>query len=385
MNTLNGWRHIALGELLQKNERMTPIQPEVQYREVTIRLWGKGIVLRRSVLGADIAAERRFQISAEQFILSRIDARNGAIGIVPPNLDGAIVTNDFPSFDIDQSRLLPRFLSWLTKRPFFMEMCRRASEGTTNRIRLKEDRFLRLSIPVPSIEEQERISRKLERLANFVEQAEGCFARIDAKSRALLRSAFAAISQNAPRDSMGHVAPLVRRQVEPRLGEGYPELGIRSFGKGTFHKPSLDYLALGSKKLYRIEPGDLVFNNVFAWEGAVAVAQPQDEARFGSHRFITCVPKAGVAHADYLCFYFLTPDGLRQIGEASPGGAGRNRTLGLEKLAAIQVPIPPYQQQVRFARLLAKMRAAATCSTKSRINMNAIVPSALDLAFRGAN
>jgi type I restriction enzyme S subunit len=74
-------------------------------------------------------------------------------------------------------------------------------------------------------------------------------------------------------------------------------------------------------------PGDLLFTNVFAWEGAIAVARPEDAGRVASYRFISCVPKPDVATSQFLCFYFLTPEGLELIGAASPGSALRNRTL----------------------------------------------------------
>src|SRR5215831_4037981 len=92
-----------------------------------------------------------------------------------------------------------------------------------------------------------------------------------------------------PKAPLAEIAPIVRRPVEIRHDQAYPELGIRSFGRGTFHKPALLGADVGTKRLFRIEPGDLVFSNVFAWEGAIAVASPADAGRFGSHRFITCI------------------------------------------------------------------------------------------------
>lgn len=169
--TANGWPLVPLGELLSKNETTVTLAPTDEYREVTIRLWGKGVVQRRVATGAEIAAERRFQVSTDQFIMSRIDARNGAMGIVPPELHAAVVTNDFPSFEVNHGRLLPAFLGWLSKTHGFVDMCRSASEGTTNRVRLKEDRFLRIAIPLPSLEEQRRIVAKIDRLAAKIEDA----------------------------------------------------------------------------------------------------------------------------------------------------------------------------------------------------------------------
>lgn len=153
--------------------------------------------------------------------------------------------------------------------------------------------------------------------------------------------------------ALSDIAPIIRRPTEIMPDQAYPELGIRSFGRGTFHKPAISGTELGTKRLFRIEPGDLVFSNVFAWEGAIAVASSTDAGRFGSHRFITCVVDAERANATYLKLYLTTaPDGRGQVQSASPGGAGRNRTLGVEKLGRIEVPLPPLsEQQAIVARL----------------------------------
>lgn len=379
----NGWPLTPLGEVLSRNEETIAIEPTTKYQQVTIRLWGKGVVARGETTGLEIAGSNRFVVRKDQFILSRIDARNGAFGLVPDDLDGAIATNDFPSFLINGSRLCPAYLNWLSRTQWFVSQCRAASEGSTNRVRLKEARFLRIKIPLPSRQQQDRIVAKIDAVATRLEEAAHITREMTHEAAAMLRSAFARLTKAVPRWTMSEVAPLVRRPIEVRMGEEYGELGIRSFGKGTFHKPALDFLAVGSKRLYRIEPGDLLFNNVFAWEGAIAVAQPEDAGRFGSHRFITCVPKPGVATADFLCFYFLTPEGLEKIGKASPGGAGRNRTLGLEKLAGIEVPVPAYEHQLWFDRLQQKVKEMLAAQQEEVVELDAMLPSILDRAFKG--
>jgi type I restriction enzyme S subunit len=240
-----------------------------------------------------------------------------------------------------------------------------------------------MPISLPEKVEQDRIVAKVNALAAKIEEARKNDREIEQEVEAMLHSAYTRIVDGAPFRKTGEVAPLIRREVEVRMGEEYPELGIRSFGKGTFHKPALDYLSVGTKRLYRIEPDDLLFSNVFAWEGAIAVAQPEDQGRFGSHRFITCVPKQGIVTAEFLRFYFLTDEGLRKIGEASPGGAGRNRTLGLAKLAEIEVPVPAYEKQVWFNRLQGKVRELLNAQQGAEIELNAMLPSILDKAFKG--
>jgi type I restriction enzyme S subunit len=181
---------------------------------------------------------------------------------------------------------------------------------------------------------------------------------------------------------MKHIAPLVRRPVTLSFDASYPELGIRSFFKGTFHKPHLSALEIGSKRVFWIEPGDLLFSNVFAWEGAIAIAGPQDAHRVGSHRYITCVPVADTAEARFLLQYFQTEEGFGRIQDASPGGALRNRTLGLDALANIEVPLPSIQKQRWFTELHA--RAERLLAEQERMNVlyDALVPAVLERTFQ---
>ena len=325
-------RTITIDRFLTKAEDWVPVKPDENYKQITARLWGKGLTLRGEVPGSAIAAARQYCAKAGQFLISRIDARHGAFGIVPEDLDGALVSNDFPCFNIDASTVLPHFFEWYSRTPEFIDLCRRASEGSTNRVRMKEAKFLKMTVPLPSLDEQRRIVEKLDRVAALVDDRRNAIEAAERETQALLLKAFQRAIDGAPLRPMAEVAPLVRRPVEIDLDAAYPELGVRSFGRGTFHKPELPGVEVGNKKLFRICAGDLVFNIVFAWEGAVAVAQPEDDGRVGSHRFLTCVPAPETATVEFLRFYFSTPEGLQKLGEASPGGAGRNRTLGLKKL-----------------------------------------------------
>lgn len=151
---------------------------------------------------------------------------------------------------------------------------------------------------------------------------------------------------------LGEIAPLIRRPVEIHNDRTYPELGLRSYGKGTFHKPALLGAQVGNKRLFEIKAGDLLFSNVFAWEGAVAVAKPEDDGRYGSHRYISCAVDKTQADTSYLLRYLTTPAGIAALELASPGGAGRNKTLGLTALANIHVPLPPLAEQQKISQIL---------------------------------
>ena len=95
------------------------------------------------------------------------------------------------------------------------------------------------------------------------------------------------------------------------------------------------------------------------------------------------MPVSGVATAQFLKFYFLTQEGLSLIGAASPGGAGRNRTLGLSALEKITVPVPPIETQRHFDKLQAEVDALKRLQTETATELDALLPAILDRAFKG--
>lgn len=375
------WPSVPFGQLLTRVKEDIAIDDLTTYSRVTIRMNGNGVLLRDRTVGSEIGTKRQFIARAGQFVLSKIDARNGAFGVVPPQCDNAIVTGNFWVFDFDLDRVAPSYFRYLSRSPALVDACVRASDGTTNRRYLQEDTFLRLEVRLPPLREQHAIVSRLDTLADKVRQVNEHLDAIERDADRLLAVRFRDAIAHASMRPMAEVAPLVRREIAIELESSYPELGIRSFGKGTFHKPPLSGADVGTKRLFSIEPGDLLFSNVFAWEGAIAIAQAEDAGRFGSHRFITCRVDPELSSAEFLRYYFLTDAGLEKIGEASPGGAGRNRTLGLEKLMAIQVPIPSPATQRTFDALQTKVAELKARHVTIRQANYALIPATLERLF----
>jgi type I restriction enzyme, S subunit len=151
--------------------------------------------------------------------------------------------------------------------------------------------------------------------------------------------------------------------VDPDPTEFYREIGIRSHGKGIFHKEPIRGRELGEKRVYLIEPGCLVFNIVFAWEGAVGLTSLREAGMIASHRFPTFLPRdSRSVDTEFLRRFFQTQLGVRLLGEASPGGAGRNRTLNQKFLEQIPIPVPPLSEQRKIAAILSSVDDAIEAS-----------------------
>lgn len=336
------------------------------------------------VTGAERKSSANYQIDGEAVCIPLVSSTghgNAAINRVHHESGKFAVASILAAAIPKISTVSARFLYYYfmaTKERTLVPLMR----GTSN-VALTINSLKDAPVSFPSFDDQRRIVEKLDRVAALVDERRKAIEAAERETQALLLNAFQRAIDGAPLRPMAEVAPLVRRPVEINLDAAYPELGVRSFGRGTFHKPELPGVEVGNKKLFRICSGDLLFNIVFAWEGAVAVAQPEDDGRVGSHRFLTCVPAPDTATVEFLRFYFSTPEGLQKLGEASPGGAGRNRTLGLKKLESLQVPVPQIGRQHWFDRLHAKAREARAIRASTAQDVEVLIPAMLHEIFDG--
>jgi type I restriction enzyme S subunit len=379
----NAWPMVPLREVVDPVQRTILVEPDSTYRTLGVKWWGEGAYERQTIDGSQTAAKTLNEVRENDLIINKIWVRHGSVAVVPPEVAKCCGSNEFPTFEFRKDLISPRWMHWYSKTADLWSKCDALSQGTSGKNRIRPEMFLTVTIPLPSLDEQNRIVSRIDRIAEMIGNAHKISRQLEIEYTSFLRSKFSRLVEDSPRVALSDIASLARRSVIPKPGQEYAELGVRSFGRGTFHKPPLDYMSVGTKKLFRIEPGDLVFSNVFAWEGAIAVAQPENVGRVGSHRFITYVPNPKHAVADFLCFYFLTPEGLERIGEASPGGAGRNRTLGLSKLAAIEVPLPSIDSQHAFVRHLKMIRRVSDSRESIKTDLTALLPSTLDRAFNG--
>jgi len=162
----------TLGELLIQKANKIKLEDDVLYRQVTIKLYGKGVFVRQEVLGSEIKTESQFIVNEGDFIMSKIDARNGAFGIVPAILDGAVVTSSFPYFEIKTDKVNPKYLEAIVTQKSFYDQINNMVSGATGRRSVEVDNFLELQIPLPPLEVQNEIVAKIEKQKQIIEGAE---------------------------------------------------------------------------------------------------------------------------------------------------------------------------------------------------------------------
>ncbi len=143
-----------IGDFIKRSKIPINIEDSVQYNRVTIRINHNGVSLRDTEIGKKIGTKKQFILKAGQFIVSKIDARYGAFGIAPNEVEDSIITGNFWAYDVDKTKINIDWFNQFTNSPIFYEVCERASAGITHRKYLDEKIFLSYEILLPSVDEQ---------------------------------------------------------------------------------------------------------------------------------------------------------------------------------------------------------------------------------------
>ena len=113
---------------------------------------------------------------------AKIVARNRAIGLIPPELDGAIGSIDLPVYNADNEMLHQDFINYYSSSDVFIFACIDNSIRTLNRRCLNEKDFLQITNPLPDYEKQlwiVSVAKRLEELGKRQEairkELEGLF------------------------------------------------------------------------------------------------------------------------------------------------------------------------------------------------------------------
>jgi len=389
------WPKVKLGEVLRRSQETAEIKPGAEYREVTVKLWGKGVVQRGLVSGSEVSGSRRFAARAGQFILSRIDARNGAIGIVPPALNGAVVTNDFPVFDIDTGRIEPTFLGWLSKTPDFVELCKRASEGTTNRVRLQEARFLALEILVPALAEQRRIVARIEELATKIAEARSLRQKAAREAETLARASVersyrdlgARVGYSRLMDACETITD--GDHVTPRFsptGVYFIFVGNVSTGHLHFHgskRVSEEYFkSLRSQRVPK--RGDVLYSSVGATLGVPTIVNTDEPFCFQRHIAIL-KPDHRKIKSRFLWHMLRSRTIFDRTWSSTTGTA--QPTVPLRAIRELPIPLPSLAEQregvAYLDRLQTNVDVLKKLQAQTAAELEALMPSILDKAFKG--
>jgi type I restriction enzyme S subunit len=374
---------VRVRDVLRLERREVAVDPNAEYHLIGIYSFGKGIFHREPRPGAELGDYRFFAIRPADLVLSNIQAWEGAIALATETDRGTIGTHRFLTYTAIDDRIDTNWARWFFLSESGMRLIRKAAPGTAVRNRtLAIARFEDLVMQLPPIAEQRRVAAHLDRVVSQQLRIAGIRNDRQRLERGLADALVVRATTNARVARFGDLFELQRRQVDVEPDGTYREVGLRSFGGGIFHKSPSSGAEIGSKRVYSICPNDLVISNVFGWEGALAVASSAEAGMIGSHRFMTWVSGRGVVDPHWAALYLTRGEGLEELGRASPGSAGRNRTLAVSRLQNVPIRVPASEAQAQVVQAVDRIRGLDALSDRSETLLSALIPAALNAAFR---
>jgi type I restriction enzyme S subunit len=374
-----------IGDVLVQRRVPVEIEPDQEYRAIGIRSFGRGIIYYPPTRGSELSKLRYFKFPPEALALSNIKAWEGAISLSSDSDAGLVASNRFLFYRPRADDVDIRYIYYYFLSEGGLRQIGQASPGSADRNRtLSMDSFERISIALPAIDEQRRIATKLDRAFTVAEQALDLRAHTQRLHGALLESLIkeAGKSGSCQPVRIGDILSIERIPVDVDLRREYVQIGIRSFGRGIFHRPPVNGDGWSKLRYFEIHPNRLVVSNIMAWEGAIAVSSENDSGAVGSSRFLSYVPAAGI-DLGYLSAFFQSRQGRELIRKTSTGTVMRNQTLSIDDFESLMVPLPDSSTQKQVSRVLTSAGSASALALHEERIFTRLRRSLLNVAFSG--
>lgn len=391
---MNNWPTIKLGEVVTHRKEFIEIDDLQTYKRCRVQLHVKGIVLRDEIEGALIKTKQQQVCRTNEFLVAEIDAKVGGYGIVPSELNGAIVSSHYFLFTIDELKLEPQFLGYYIKTPFFRDQV--SAQGTTNYAAIRPQHVLNYTIPLLPLSEQRRIVAKIEQLAAKIEETNRLRIEAAKESDVLLNSAISKVFSDI--DSINPI-PLV--SLTSKIGSGstpsggratYPSSGIpfiRSLNvrMREFQWDRIVYIDKATHETMRgtkVKPNDVLLNITGASIGRVACV-PFDLIDANVNQHVTIIRPLELLNSRYLMYWLSQPSVQEFINNEQKGATRQGFTK--TQIEQLKIPLCDLDDQRRIVAYLDGLQAQVdrlkALQAQTAAELEALLPSILDKAFKG--
>lgn len=376
----NNWKKYKLGDFLERQYDSIILDDTTKYKRLTIRGKGQGVFLRDTVIGFEIGTKNQFLVKENQFLLSKIDAMNGAFGIVPKECNDGIITGNFWTYEIDKEIIKQRFLELLCFNETFTKFSIEASEGTTNRKYLRENQFLNLEILLPPLPEQKRIVAKIESIKEKIEAIQKIRTEQEKEMENLRNSLFIDLSKQYQNVPIGKLLIAKKNQVEIIPSRNYKQVTVRVNHNGVLLRGMKMGSEIGSKQ-YLANEGDFIISKIDARNGSMGMI-PKELDRaivtgdFPLYNFTKKINPLYFLHFSNTHYFD------KACIKASEGTTNRKR-LKLNRFNKIEIPLPTIEKQNEIVFLLDKMERIQQVNQQQETELTESLAGLLDKAFKG--
>ncbi len=395
------WQETPLSDIAKPISRPVTVAPGHAYRTIGVKWWGEGAYERETIDGSRTVAKVLSIVKEDDLIINKIWVRHGSTAIVSRAVHGCAASGEFPTFELERNRVLPRWLHWHTKTRGFWAKCDALSRGTSGKNRIKPELFLTIRVPLPPLAEQRRIVTRIEQLAAKIEEARA------------LRNAAAKLAEKAieaverrmwPSESLvgaptlGSLTSFLARGRQSKQGESEHFLVKTQHVQKDRYIPTS--LRLAPHVAAMVDPDAVLQDRDIMIACSAAgclgrVARYRADGRTASTDTHVAIarPNPCTIDPDYLFAYLRGSQGQYQLRSRERGDWQREKVgfrlteLNLNDLKEVPVPLPAREEQRRIVAELDALQVEVDklkrLQTETAAELDSLLPSVLDCAFRG--
>jgi type I restriction-modification system DNA methylase subunit/restriction endonuclease S subunit len=332
-----------LSEVLIEYKIPITIEDGIEYKQVSVRLYGKGVFLREIQKGTEILTKKQFLVKSGTLIYGTQNLARGAVGILPDECDGAVITQNMRVFEISES-ISSKYLELILQSKHFVSLVEELEYGAA-RAYIYPESFLPIQIPLPPLEIQNEIVEKIEKQKQIIEGAEriGGNVSFDVGS-------FNEVLMSDIFDFEYGVTKLASNEGKYRL---IRITDINSLGQLNDEKVFVkitDY-----EMRYILKQSDLVMARTGATFGKVLYFDSEIPSVFASY-LIRFIPKTKTIDQKYVYYFCLSQNYWKQANQLVDGGT--QPQFSSNKIAQIKIPIPSVEIQRQIVEKLDRQMQA---------------------------
>lgn len=331
---------VKFSEIMKEARQVITIDDKKEYQRITVQWYGKGIIPRERILGSKIKIKEQKETKADQFIVAEIDAKNGSFGVIPKELAGSIVSSHYFLFDLDKTRVIPKYIDYMVRFGPTEELISPFVKGTTNYSDVRPADVLQLKLPLPSQLIQSEIVEEIDRQLRINENA---MMTLKSMEEAAIDPKFFKSDKTVKLTDVADVNPTY--ELTPNSLDFFVDMASLDELKGEIR-------AFNAKKtissgLSRFREDDILFARITPCteNGKVAIAQGLgEETGLGSTEFVVLKPDKEKIAPKWLYFYMKNHEVRRNATEVMLGTTNRQR-VPLEFFKTLSIPEIPIEEQ----------------------------------------
>lgn len=184
------WEDKPIGNILSEIKRPITLEDHRQYELVTVKRRNGGIVSRGRLYGRQILVKNYSRLKAGDYLISKRQVVHGATGVVPPDLDQAIVSNEY-LVAVENNEISTTFLGILSTLPAMYRKFFLSSYGVDiEKLFFDIEDWKKRPITIPNSSEQASICAYFKELNRLIDLHQQKHEKLVTLKQAMLQKMF---------------------------------------------------------------------------------------------------------------------------------------------------------------------------------------------------